>query len=188
MLSVTVIRAQFARERDIWVIAQKTKEFRRFSHSPIRTTGDVVTTVIELSSYVQVATILRKYSSTPYCSFADLCSSCVCKAQWCYVCRVEWKKCDCAQWDEQRLLERAERDVARQPVAQVPQAVVGGNQAQQVIARAQRLRRNQECEHQHFVRVGGVNECDECGRECTCYIHRCSNCRLDLCHVCLRRR
>ncbi|KAI1266436.1 hypothetical protein F5Y18DRAFT_416309 [Xylariaceae sp. FL1019] len=34
--------------------------------------------------------------------------TCKCQAQFCYLCGTPWKNCDCAQWDEHRLLARAE--------------------------------------------------------------------------------
>uniref|UniRef100_A0A8H7K851 RING-type domain-containing protein n=1 Tax=Bionectria ochroleuca TaxID=29856 RepID=A0A8H7K851_BIOOC len=33
--------------------------------------------------------------------------TCVCKHHFCYACGVKWKSCECPQWDEQRLLGRA---------------------------------------------------------------------------------
>ncbi|KAL7907771.1 hypothetical protein GGI35DRAFT_470311 [Trichoderma velutinum] len=34
--------------------------------------------------------------------------TCPCGAQFCYVCGIEWKKCSCDQWNEDRLLDRAD--------------------------------------------------------------------------------
>ncbi|KFY13531.1 hypothetical protein V492_03200 [Pseudogymnoascus sp. VKM F-4246] len=41
--------------------------------------------------------------------------TCRCGAEFCYVCGWIWKSCDCAQWDEDRLLDHANIVVARQP-------------------------------------------------------------------------
>lgn len=32
---------------------------------------------------------------------------CVCKSEFCYVCREIWKTCPCPRWEEERLLDRA---------------------------------------------------------------------------------
>ena len=41
---------------------------------------------------------------------------CPCGSQFCYVCARRWTTCQCAQWNEDRLLARANQVVARQPV------------------------------------------------------------------------
>ncbi|KAI1150465.1 hypothetical protein F4825DRAFT_468172 [Nemania diffusa] len=38
---------------------------------------------------------------------------CKCRAEFCYNCGVKWKNCQCAQWDEQRLYNRAEQILNR---------------------------------------------------------------------------
>ncbi|KDQ18999.1 hypothetical protein BOTBODRAFT_480924 [Botryobasidium botryosum FD-172 SS1] len=37
--------------------------------------------------------------------------TCRCRAQFCYSCAAPWKTCECPQWDEVRLIERAEQRV-----------------------------------------------------------------------------
>lgn len=39
--------------------------------------------------------------------------TCLCRQQFCYLCRAPWKTCTCAQWDEGRLLVAAEERVNR---------------------------------------------------------------------------
>ncbi|KAL2838628.1 IBR finger domain protein [Aspergillus pseudoustus] len=49
--------------------------------------------------------------------------TCRCGAQFCYNCGVEWKNCQCEQWNEHRLLARAYQIIDReadQPAAAVP--------------------------------------------------------------------
>ncbi|KAJ5041175.1 uncharacterized protein L3040_005726 [Drepanopeziza brunnea f. sp. 'multigermtubi'] len=42
-------------------------------------------------------------------------TTCTCKAEFCSRCGEPWKTCPCAQWDENRLYDRANAVVARQP-------------------------------------------------------------------------
>ncbi|KAJ5513555.1 hypothetical protein N7463_003107 [Penicillium fimorum] len=39
--------------------------------------------------------------------------TCRCQHEFCYVCAIPWKQCECAHWDEARLQERAELIAAR---------------------------------------------------------------------------
>ena len=39
--------------------------------------------------------------------------TCRCKHQFCYLCGVEWKKCECAHWHEENLVEDAQRRMNR---------------------------------------------------------------------------
>jgi len=45
----------------------------------------------------------------------DSLRSCRCGAQFCYICGARWKTCQCAQWDEPRLMHRAAQIVDRNP-------------------------------------------------------------------------
>jgi hypothetical protein len=47
--------------------------------------------------------------------------TCVCKTQFCYLCKAIWKKCRCPQWDERRLFAAAEERVDNQLAAHRPQ-------------------------------------------------------------------
>ena len=95
---------------------------------------------------------------------------------------IKWKNCQCPQWDERRLLEQAERDVERQQAPQNPNIA----RAQQVLERAHYLEEHHECEHDSFEKIGGIFDCDRCGRLCRTYINRCDDCNMDLCYACLR--
>ena len=70
--------------------------------------------------------------------------TCVCKSEFCYVCGLKWKNCDCSQWEEDLLLERAAAIVDN---GQAPRAgyQMRGRQ-QQIADAAEHLRENHECE------------------------------------------
>ncbi|KAI0377895.1 hypothetical protein F5Y04DRAFT_167402 [Hypomontagnella monticulosa] len=65
--------------------------------------------------------------------------TCRCRYEFCYVCGARWKTCDCAQWDEARLYERAAAVDARgnaQPAPR-PAAVPQQNQDRQPVPNRQ---------------------------------------------------
>jgi hypothetical protein len=68
---------------------------------------------------------------------------CHCSAQFCYICGERWKTCTCAQWNEDRLIARANQVVARQPVRVDPP-----QQAARIAAVVQNLRDRHNSDHQ----------------------------------------
>ena len=91
-------------------------------------------------------------------------NGCPCGAQFCYDCGEKWKTCDCPQWHEQRLYERAE------------QVVAGGDDMQvQANAVAVDLIEEHDCTHQHwlFIRRERVR-CEECSEVIRTFIFRCA--------------
>ncbi|KAI7365836.1 hypothetical protein KC354_g4596 [Hortaea werneckii] len=62
--------------------------------------------------------------------------TCPCSAEFCYACTEPWKNCDCAQWVEERLYDRAQTVADR--------GFAGGD----VEVAAQRLRNNITCGHE----------------------------------------
>ncbi|CAN8097457.1 unnamed protein product [Discula destructiva] len=78
----------------------------------------------DLLSFAQEAGWQRCYSCRRLVELRTGCNhiTCRCNAQFCYVCAAPWKTCDCEQWHEERLLERANVLVDRER-AQVPAAV-----------------------------------------------------------------
>ncbi|KAK7956509.1 uncharacterized protein PG986_005731 [Apiospora aurea] len=131
--------------------------------------------------------------------------TCRCGAQFCYICgtpwepigRGQWKKqCDCVQWDEHRLLERAAEIDARDHVVRLlpgPGAVLGpqGDGAAAAAVRARRinrlvlnLRENHECDHLRWRERPGPRECEECGDEMPLFIYECRQCHIMACRRC----
>ncbi|TKA66135.1 hypothetical protein B0A49_07074 [Cryomyces minteri] len=106
--------------------------------------------------------------------------TCICSAQFCYLCGAPWKTCACPQWNEERLLARANQIVARN-------AAVGGIGAA-VAAMAQDLLEGHECDHDRWRRVTGEHDCEECFQTLRRYIYECRQCHLRVCHRCRDNR
>jgi len=70
--------------------------------------------------------------------------TCMCKSQFCYVCGMKWKTCNCDQWDEERLIERAENLVDNGRAPQANYQIHG--RAEQVAQAVEHLREHHECE------------------------------------------
>ncbi|KAF2096581.1 hypothetical protein NA57DRAFT_10086, partial [Rhizodiscina lignyota] len=115
--------------------------------------------------------------------------TCRCTAQFCYVCGVEWKHCNCPQWDENRLVAQGQQIVARDAGRGAP----GPN----AVAEAVRdLRDNHDCEHRNgFERVyrnqGFGTNCEWCDHRTGAYlpwIWQCAVCPLRVCNSCRLNR
>ncbi|TKA54374.1 hypothetical protein B0A55_13251 [Friedmanniomyces simplex] len=114
-------------------------------------------------------------------------NGCLCGAQFCYLCAATWKTCPCAQWDEERLLERAAAHVNNAG------AGAGGHQAPnhaaQVARAAEHLRENHECEHGRWTRrTTGSLRCEECRWYQQRFVDECDRCHLRACYRCRTNR
>ncbi|CAH0050241.1 unnamed protein product [Clonostachys solani] len=111
--------------------------------------------------------------------------TCVCKHEFCYVCGVKWKNCQCSHWDERRLLEQANnivnRDAAARPMAPALRAA-------RVNQERANLRQNHECSHENWKSRGGFHRCDECRSKLTTFIYECRQCRIMACRRCRYNR
>lgn len=87
--------------------------------------------------------------------------TCRCSTQFCYLCAALWKTCDCRQWDDQRLLDDAERRVynefGAQEAAARPAIFVD-----RVYQRMAALEENHECRAHEWVYRSGGGCCEEC--------------------------
>ncbi|KAK3328727.1 hypothetical protein B0H66DRAFT_519 [Apodospora peruviana] len=111
--------------------------------------------------------------------------TCPCQAEFCYVCGKKWKTCRCEQFDQDRLLERAEAVVDRRRDAQrIPDV-----QRENLVRREmEHLRANHQCEHARWRSRGGRHQCEECHDTLPNYILECTQCRLMACRRCRYNR
>ncbi|EHK49360.1 hypothetical protein TRIATDRAFT_82700 [Trichoderma atroviride IMI 206040] len=107
--------------------------------------------------------------------------TCHCGAQFCYVCGVPWKDCRCDQWDEHRLLDRAnvlvDRDARGMQIEQADRAV-------RVERERHNLVENHQCLHQRWRSRRGSFQCEECYHQLPQFIYECRNCRILACRRC----
>lgn len=111
--------------------------------------------------------------------------ACRCGAQFCYVCGVQWKDCSCNQWDEHRLLDRAnalvDRDVGGIRMEDADRAV-------RVERERYNLVENHQCSHQRWRSRNGSFQCEECRDQLPQFIYECRDCRILACRRCRYNR
>ncbi|PHH91063.1 hypothetical protein CDD83_1808 [Cordyceps sp. RAO-2017] len=107
--------------------------------------------------------------------------TCLCRAQFCYLCGEPWKTCGCPIWDDNRLLSRAQNLVDRDHRnAQLEMEA----RAQLIRDAADDLQQNHECERHRWRSLCGEYQCDECGDEMPSFIYECSRCHILACRRC----
>lgn len=133
---------------------------------------------------------VRSFLSMNSLSLSLMKSRCRCRAEFCYVCGARWKTCTCAQWDEHRLIDRAQVVVDRDP-----QPFLGGpaaaeqHRAAELRAVVDQLRDRHECLHRgQWRRIGGRHQCEECFHTLPDFILECPRCRIRACVRCKRNR
>ncbi|KAK4150431.1 hypothetical protein C8A00DRAFT_46174 [Chaetomidium leptoderma] len=125
----------------------------------------------------------RCYSCARFVELENGCNhiTCRCGAQFCYVCGEVWKTCECAQWDERNLLNRAnaivDRNVGAGPMAH--------RQRADLVERERvHLMENHECEHASWKSRGGSHQCEECLDILPTFIYECRQCYIMACRRC----
>ncbi|KAM5343529.1 hypothetical protein ACJ41O_012066 [Fusarium nematophilum] len=111
--------------------------------------------------------------------------TCRCGHQFCYLCGDRWKTCECEQWNENRLLDRANAIVDRaDDVAQID-----ARTRQARVQREQRnLVENHQCNHDRWKGRPGPRRCEECSDVLPVFIYECRQCRILACRRCRYNR
>jgi hypothetical protein len=113
-----------------------------------------------------------------------------CGKQFCYVCGLKWKTCDCELWHENRLYGIANRVVE-------DEVHPGADAAErdEALARAVNGLQNHEvvgCQHarrsQWIYRQRAEMQCEVCYHNLPKYIFECRGCRMLACNRCIRNR
>ncbi|KAF4126124.1 IBR protein [Geosmithia morbida] len=114
--------------------------------------------------------------------------TCRCRAEFCYQCGTQWKRCSCSDWAPDMLDQRARQVVDRE--AQEP--MVPAMRRQRVERMARELQANHECEHLgRFMRLDYRRRgygCEMCGARHYKYILSCRHCHMLACEDCRRYR
>ncbi|RDA88377.1 hypothetical protein CP532_5557, partial [Ophiocordyceps camponoti-leonardi (nom. inval.)] len=113
--------------------------------------------------------------------------TCLCGAEFCYICGVAWKTCYCQIWDENRLLHRAAEFIDRGRII-AGNAADAAERARLVREEADFLAQNHVCFHRQWERVEGRNQCEECSYWLDQFILECRQCGIRVCGQCRRNR
>lgn len=99
---------------------------------------------------------------------------------------MRWKKCKCPLWDENRLVERANRVVNQR---QVPQAAQAPVEREAAVAQVQNdlARQFEDCDHT-WTREQHEGDCEECARHFPHFIYQCDDCLVWSCAYCRHHR
>lgn len=124
----------------------------------------------------------------PWLCMPNFIRSCLCGAEFCYICARQWRTCHCDQWDERRLL-----DLANQ-VADRAAAELQAQPREAFVLRIQdylldRHDCNHECiNHEYGQRIGEERHCEFCGEDFLHFIYACDRCATFFCSFCRHHR
>ena len=110
---------------------------------------------------------------------------CRCGAQFCYICGQQWKTCPCDQWQEDRLVARANQVVQREEPRLAADHPI---RIELVEGAVIQLRERHNCTHRNWRYVRGEHQCEECFHRLPQYIFECRQCRIQACNRCRRTR
>ncbi|GKU08612.1 unnamed protein product [Fusarium langsethiae] len=111
--------------------------------------------------------------------------TCICRAQFCYVCGERWKTCACPQWQEERLMRRAHDIVNRDDNVNLMDA---GVRRARVERERANLMANHECTHDSWKSRQGPRQCEECYDVLPVFIYECRQCHTMACRRCRYNR
>ena len=86
---------------------------------------------------------------------------CLCRAEFCYTSGAKWKTCDCPQWNEERLLARANQVINRDMPGLPANDPLGLDRVDQAV---QMSRDRHNCDHRSCAYTRGRFQCEECLR------------------------
>ncbi|KAF2423376.1 ariadne RING finger [Tothia fuscella] len=117
--------------------------------------------------------------------------TCKCGGEFCYLCGVAWKGCTCPQWEEDRLVARAEEVAARQPTPAAAENLQAPQRRAPEIQ--EQLRENHRCQHSRRFRrldapAGQPFVCEMCSCACSKFILECRMCQIAVCERCRLNR
>ncbi|KAK1640818.1 IBR finger domain-containing protein [Colletotrichum phormii] len=111
--------------------------------------------------------------------------TCPCGSQFCYLCGLQWKTCTCEQWNEERLIARANVIMNREAGAMHLNAAA---RAQRVEQEALNLVQNHQCAHSRWRSRSGGFRCEECHDRLPSFIYECTQCHIHACRRCRHNR
>ncbi|CAA7264021.1 unnamed protein product [Cyclocybe aegerita] len=88
--------------------------------------------------------------------------TCRCRTEFCYLCAVPWKGCQCPQWEEARLVAAAQQRVENEMGPQAVRNVLPNVFAERVQQRVETLRDNHHCDRHNWTYRHGGGRCEEC--------------------------
>ena len=113
--------------------------------------------------------------------------ACLCGAQFCYLCGVPWKNCNCPQWEEDRLIQRANVIVDRNYF--MDYGYFDEIQRQVYVAQERmNLIQAHGCTHQWWRGRPGPRQCERCNQVLPMFLYECRQCRLMACRRCRYNR
>ncbi|XMA18353.1 hypothetical protein WAI453_011144 [Rhynchosporium graminicola] len=112
--------------------------------------------------------------------------SCPCKTQFCYLCGAHpWKACECPQWEEDLLFDRANDVLQAQNRAN---GIEGPAALADVVQMADQLHAHHNCHHPRWKSLYGENDCSMCHKTMPEFINRCVQCEILVCRKCKKNR
>ncbi|VUC33395.1 unnamed protein product [Clonostachys rosea] len=113
--------------------------------------------------------------------------TCLCNAEFCYVCGSKWKTCECDQFDRHRLRGRVEDTVGRTVRGHVRHPHDAEMQAQ-VDQEMTHMIGFHVCGHPSWNVQEGYHLCELCGFALRDYVMGCDQCRVRACDRCRENR
>lgn len=148
---------------------------------------------VALSNLAKAEGWARCFSCKTFVELRTGCNhiTCACKAQFCYVCHQPWRTpraCNCAVWDEARIVQHEDRQVHLQEDLR-GRALLPREAAEVRHNVRLNLHDGYECEHDdrfhhEYSRSKSSRHCHNCDHPTPSYAYRCADCNERFCKVC----